>query len=208
MPSLSSPKLRMPLLVCDSSKDRCSNLFPTQLDIHQELAISFTFSEKLSIQSVLAPQTREESEKDKRSCWLVALARLEGYQSFFAEIEWIRLCPVYHRLLFPLRSSPPSVYATVPRDHETKRRLQTVELQRFQLTPSQRNWTIDRTAGSQCEVEDCIFLRRIQELRDKADDKDEGLCWTKRTAANIWPLACFVFFNRLRCWSLEQMKLY
>jgi hypothetical protein len=77
------------------------------------------------------------------------------------------------------------VYATVPRDHETKRRLETVELQRFQLTPSQRKWTIDRTAGSQCEVEDCIFLRRIQELRDKADDKDAGLCWTKRTAANM-----------------------
>jgi hypothetical protein len=35
------------------------------------------------------------------------------------------------------------VYATVLRDYETKRRLETVELQRFQLTPSRAKWTID-----------------------------------------------------------------
>ena len=35
-------------------------------------------------------------------------------------------------------------------------------------------------------MEDCIFLGRIQELRDEADDEDEGL----------------------RYWLLEQMKLY
>lgn len=78
------------------------------------------------------------------------------------------------------------VYAIVSCDHEIERRLETVELQRFQLTSSRRKWTIDRTTGFQCKMEDCIFLYYIQELRNKTDNKDE----------------------ELRCWLLKQMKLY
>lgn len=78
------------------------------------------------------------------------------------------------------------VHATIPRDPEAKCRLERVELQRFRLMARQGRWNIDRTAGFQCGAEDCIFLSRIQEMKDEASDEDEGL----------------------RQWLLGQMKLY
>ncbi|ERF69377.1 hypothetical protein EPUS_08649 [Endocarpon pusillum Z07020] len=80
-------KLRMPLLICDSSKDLFFSPHKTQFDIYQELVISFTFCKRFFAKSVLAPQTQEVSEKDKRSCWHVVVVRLERYQSFFIEVQ-------------------------------------------------------------------------------------------------------------------------
>lgn len=80
-------KLRMPLLVCNSSKDRSLSPCQTQFDIHQDLAITFTFSRRLFIRFVLGNQTREESEKDRKSCWHIVVVRLEEHQSFSAEVQ-------------------------------------------------------------------------------------------------------------------------
>jgi hypothetical protein len=101
-------KLRMPLLVCDSSKDIFFSPGQTQFDIYQEPAISFTFCKRLFIENVLAARIREVSGKDKRSCWHVVVVRLEGYKSLFIEIQTLvamvegaahRLC---WRLPYPL----------------------------------------------------------------------------------------------------------
>jgi hypothetical protein len=47
------------------------------------------------------------------------------------------------------------------------------------LIPSRGKWAIDRTAGFRCEVEGCIFLGRIQELREQIklywSMEDEGM---------------------------------
>ena len=74
-------------LVCDSSKDLFSSQDQAQFDAYQELAISFTFCQRIFIQSVLAPRTREGPGKDTRPYWHVVVVRLKGHQSFFAEVQ-------------------------------------------------------------------------------------------------------------------------
>jgi hypothetical protein len=51
-------KIRMPLLICDSSKDLFFSPHKTQFDICQKLAISFAFCKRVFIESVLALRTR------------------------------------------------------------------------------------------------------------------------------------------------------
>jgi hypothetical protein len=76
-------KLRMPLLVCKSSKDYFFSPCQAQFDI----PITFTFSTRFFIQSVLGNQTQEESGRDRKSCWHVVMVRLEEYQSFSAQVQ-------------------------------------------------------------------------------------------------------------------------
>ncbi len=71
-------KLRMPLLICNSSEDLFFSPRKNQFNIYQELAISFTFCKRLFIESVLAHQTREVCGKDKRSCWHSVIFLEEG----------------------------------------------------------------------------------------------------------------------------------
>ena len=79
-------KLGMPLLVCGSSTDHFFRPCQTQLNIYQKLAISFILCRELFIKSVLAPRNRKEVA-DKRLCTHVIVIRLEGYQSFFAQVQ-------------------------------------------------------------------------------------------------------------------------
>jgi hypothetical protein len=55
--------------------------------VHQGLGVSFTFSHKFFVESVLATSTRVDSGRDKRAYWHVVVAHLERYQSFSAEVQ-------------------------------------------------------------------------------------------------------------------------
>jgi hypothetical protein len=74
-------KLQMPLLICNSSGDLFSTLHRSQP------AVSFTFCPRLFVQSVLANPHRKASRKDNKPYWYGVVVHLNGYQSFFAEVE-------------------------------------------------------------------------------------------------------------------------
>jgi hypothetical protein len=75
-----------------------------------------------------------------------------------------------------VRSFPP-VYATIPppHRHQSEGERPRLNLRILHMTPVGEGLTINRASSEPCEVEDCVFLRRIHQERKGADDADDEL---------------------------------
>jgi hypothetical protein len=64
------------------------------------------------------------------------------------------------------------VYATIPpHRHQSEGERTRLNLRILRITPVGDRLTMNRSSSELCEVEDCVFLRRIQEAREDADDE-------------------------------------
>jgi hypothetical protein len=80
------------------------------------------------------------------------------------------------------------VYATIPppHRHQSDGERPRLNLRILRITPIGDRLTMNRSSSEPCEVEDCVFLRRIQEAREDADD--ELWKWVHGETERYWTM--------------------
>lgn len=86
----------------------------------------------------------------------------------------------------PLSDRLHPVYATILPHHQSENKHPRLNLRILHPTLVGDRLTIDQASSEMCEMKDCIFLRRIHEIRKNAEDAD----------------------NELWKWIQSEMKLY